>query len=215
MKILITAGPTREPIDPVRYLSNRSSGKMGYALAEAALAQGHEVVLISGPVSITPPATAQLVQVETAAEMYDAVAREIDSCQCALFCAAVADYRVKEIAESKIKKSGDSLTLTLIQNPDILGSVRSQFEFSGILVGFAAETDQLESHARAKLERKGCDLLVANDVSRSDIGFDHDENEVVLFYRNRDKESLPRDSKRRIAHRILEVIEKLSSEKGA
>ncbi len=215
MKILITAGPTREPIDPVRYLSNRSSGKMGYALAEAALAAGHEVVLISGPVSLSPPEAARTVSVEMAAEMYKAVAEEIGSCQCALFCAAVADYRVEEIAESKIKKSGDSLTLTLIQNPNILGSVRTEFGFTGILVGFAAETDQLETYARGKMEQKGCDLLVANDVSRSDIGFDHDENEVVLFSPNREKESLPRDSKRKIADRIIEVIDEMISESGA
>lgn len=215
MRILITAGPTREPIDPVRYLSNRSSGKMGYALAEAALAHGHEVLLVSGPVSLSPPAAAETVFVETAAEMHEAVAREIGSCQCALFCAAVADYRVEEVAEAKIKKSGDSLTLTLIQNPDILGSARDRFGFTGILVGFAAETDALETHAREKMERKGCDLLVANDVSRSDIGFDREENEVVLFYRNGKKESLPRDSKRRIADRIIEVIEGINRESDA
>lgn len=181
MRFLITAGPTREPIDPVRYLSNRSSGKMGYAIAAAAVARGHEVILISGPVSIPAPDGATLIRVETAQQMYDAVATAIPEADAAVFCAAVADYRVAEIAEEKIKKTGDTLTLTLVKNPDILGSARSVFGFTGLLVGFAAETEKLAEHALDKLRRKGCDLLVANDVSRSDIAFDRDENEVELF----------------------------------
>lgn len=209
MRFLITAGPTREPIDPVRYLSNRSSGKMGYALAAAAIAKGHEVVLISGPVSIPAPEGATLVRVETAQEMYDAVAAAIHEADAAIFCAAVADYRVAEVAGEKIKKTGETLTLTLVKNPDILGSTRSVFGFQGLLVGFAAETEKLVEHATDKLRRKGCDLLVANDVSRPDIAFDRDENEVELFYRDGRHETLTRASKATIAEALVERVENL------
>lgn len=207
MRFLITAGPTREPIDPVRYLSNRSSGKMGYALAEAALGRGHEVVLISGPVNIPAPDGATVVCVETAQQMYDAVAERIGEAEVAIFCAAVADYRVAEVAGEKIKKTGETLTLTLIKNPDILGSARSVFGFTGVLVGFAAETEKLAEHALGKLRRKGCDLLVANDVSRRDIAFDRDENEVELFYRDGRHETLAQASKREIAEGLVARVE--------
>jgi phosphopantothenoylcysteine synthetase/decarboxylase len=209
MRFLITAGPTREPIDPVRYLSNRSSGKMGYALAAAALARGHEVSLVSGPVSIPAPEGVALVRVETAREMYDAVADLIKAADAAIFCAAVADYRVAEVAGEKIKKTGETLTLTLVKNPDILGSARSAFGFGGVLVGFAAETENLADHALEKLRRKGCDLLVANDVSRADIAFDRDENEVELFYRDGRCETLTKSPKAKIASALVERIEAL------
>jgi phosphopantothenoylcysteine decarboxylase/phosphopantothenate--cysteine ligase len=207
MHFLITAGPTREPIDPVRYLSNRSSGKMGYALAEAALEAGHEVTLISGPVSLTAPEKAIVQSVETAQEMFEAVEAQIAKADVAIFCAAVADYRVAEQAGEKIKKSADTLTLELVKNPDILGSARSRFGFEGFLVGFAAETTDVEKHAIGKLEKKGCDLLVANDVSRSDIGFDHQENEVIAFHRNGEKTPLPRALKSEIARELIQIIE--------
>ncbi|MDF1851817.1 MAG: phosphopantothenoylcysteine decarboxylase [Verrucomicrobiales bacterium] len=213
MKLLITAGPTREPIDPVRYLTNRSSGKMGYALVEAALEAGHEVVLVSGPVNLTAPKAATTVQVETAVEMYEAVAREIGSCDTAIFCAAVADYRVDGIEASKIKKTEDELILKLIKNPDILGSARSEFGFSGVLVGFAAETDDVLAHAQEKMERKGCDLLVANDVSRRDIGFDREENEVTLLFRSGESQVLSLASKKRIGREILQVVENLRDQR--
>lgn len=209
MHFLITAGPTREPIDPVRYLSNRSSGKMGYALASAALASGHEVTLVSGPVSIPAPEGATVVRVETASEMYEAVRETIAACDAAIFCAAVADYRVAEVAGEKIKKTGETLTLTLVKNPDILGSARSAFGFGGVLVGFAAETENLADHALEKLRRKGCDLLVANDVSRADIAFDRDENEVELFYRDGRCETLTKSPKAKIASALVERIEAL------
>lgn len=209
MRFLITAGPTREPIDPVRYLSNRSSGKMGYALAAAALAKGHEVLLISGPVNLAAPVGAEVLRVETAQEMFDAVAGRIVDAEAAIFCAAVADYRVAEVADEKIKKTGETLTLTLIKNPDILGSARSVFGFTGLLVGFAAETEKLAEHAVEKLRRKGCDLLVANDVSRSDIAFDRDENEVELFYRDGRHETLARASKREIAEGLVARVEEM------
>lgn len=211
MRFLITAGPTREPIDPVRYLSNRSSGKMGYALAAAAIARGHEVVLVSGPVSLSAPQGATVIRVETAAEMFEAVRETIGSADAAIFCAAVADYRVADVAGEKIKKTGETLTLTFVKNPDILGNARSVFEFKGILVGFAAETEKLAEHALDKLRRKGCDLLVANDVSRTDIAFDRDENEVELFFRDGRRETLAKASKAKIAAALVERVETLHS----
>lgn len=211
MHFLITAGPTREPIDPVRYLSNRSSGKMGYALAAAALEEGHEVTLVSGPVAIPAPVGVTLVAVETAQDMYDAVEREIKTATVAIFCAAVADYRVATVASEKIKKSKDSFTLTLLPNPDILGSARSIFGFKGVLVGFAAETEKVVTHAIAKLQRKQCDLLVANDVSRTDIAFDRDVNEITLFYKDGSSEELPLRSKQELAREIIARIEAIRS----
>jgi phosphopantothenoylcysteine synthetase/decarboxylase len=206
MHFLITAGPTREPIDPVRYLSNRSSGKMGYALAEAALAAGHRVTLVSGPVAITAPEGLTFVSVETAQEMYDAVAGRIGGVDTAIFCAAVADYRVDAVASEKIKKTADELTLRLVKNPDILGSARGVFGFTGLLVGFAAETNDLANHALDKLRRKKCDLIVANDVSRRDIAFDRDINEVSLFFADGTRENLPMASKREVAGALISRI---------
>ena len=213
MHFLITAGPTREPIDPVRYLSNRSSGKMGYALAAAAIEAGHTVTLISGPVAISAPVGVPVIHVETAQEMFDAVAARIKGADVAIFCAAVADYRVASVAGEKIKKSKDELTLTLVKNPDILGSARSVFGFAGFLVGFAAETSDLARHAFDKLKRKKCDLLVANDVSRSDIAFDREVNEVALFFPDGSREDLPLASKREIAAALIGRIESLSRKK--
>lgn len=211
MRFLVTAGPTREPIDPVRYLSNRSSGRMGYALAGAALERGHEVVLISGPVAIEAPAGARLVTVETALQMYQAVAGEIGTADAAVFCAAVADYRAADVSPEKIKKSKDRLTLTLIRNPDVLGGARADLGFRGVLVGFAAETGDLERHALDKLRRKDCDLIVANDVSRSDIAFDREENEVTVFDRTGGRELIARRSKIDVARRLVARIEDLAA----
>ncbi len=210
MRILITAGPTREAIDPVRYLSNRSSGKMGYAIAEAAAEQGHDVVLISGPVNLPPFDKGTFIEVESAAEMLDAVKGAISNVDAAIFAAAVADYRVAEIASEKIKKTGDTLSLELEKTEDILGSVRSAFAFDGFLVGFAAETNDLEKHAIGKLNSKACDMLVANDVSRNDIGFDQDSNEVTLFFKDGEKEFYDRRSKKEVAKVIVETVERLA-----
>ncbi|MBB5353297.1 phosphopantothenoylcysteine decarboxylase/phosphopantothenate--cysteine ligase [Haloferula luteola] len=208
MKILITAGPTREPLDPVRYLTNRSSGKMGYALAHAAAHDGHQVLLISGPTDLDVPDGVDFIPVETAAEMFEAVQDSLSRMDAAIFAAAVADYRPATAAEQKIKKSGETLTLELVRNPDILGSCRSHFGFTGTLVGFAAETEHLAAHARTKLEKKGCDLVVANDVSQPGIGFDSDRNAVLLVFPDR-IESLPEDDKHQLAHRIIQEIEKI------
>jgi phosphopantothenoylcysteine synthetase/decarboxylase len=182
MKILITAGPTRETIDPVRYLTNRSSGKMGYAIAHAAIHAGHQVLLVSGPTALDIPDGVDFIPVESAAEMYDVVERYLPKMDTAIFAAAVADYTPAHPAGKKIKKTEDSLTLELVRTKDILGSAREVMGFTGFLVGFAAETEDLEANARDKLERKGCDLVVANDVSRSDIGFDSHENEALLVF---------------------------------
>ena len=210
MRLLVTAGPTREAIDPVRYLTNHSSGKMGYAIAEAAADHGHEVVLVSGPVHLPrPEGLADWVAVESARKMYEAVRERIDRCDVAVFSAAVADYRPVAVLDQKIKKTGDTLTLELEKTEDILGSARSRFEFEGLLVGFAAETDRLEEHAWEKLERKRCDFLVANDVGRAGLGFDSDQNQVELFFANGKRESLPTQSKREIGRKLVEIIEGL------
>lgn len=203
MTILITAGPTREAIDPVRYLTNRSSGKMGYAMAEAAAKMGHQVILISGPTQLDVPDGVDFVHTESAADMYGAVEHWINKADIAIFAAAVADYRPAHVPEHKIKKTGDSMTLELVRNPDILGSSRSVFKFDGVLVGFAAETQNLEANARNKLERKGCDFVVANDVSRKDIGFDANENEIILVYPD-ETEPIGKHSKHHLGHLILE-----------
>ncbi|MGJ8696388.1 MAG: phosphopantothenoylcysteine decarboxylase domain-containing protein [Verrucomicrobiaceae bacterium] len=208
MKVLITAGPTREPIDPVRYLTNRSSGKMGYSLAAAAAKRGHRVLLISGPTALDVPEGVDYIPVESAAEMYQAVEGHLSRHDIAIFAAAVADYTPAVVSDKKIKKDGDQLTLVLEKTKDILGSARPVMNYSGALVGFAAETENLEDNARSKLQRKGCDLVIANDVSRKDIGFDSSENEVLLVYPDR-TETLPKDSKEHLAYHLIELIEDL------
>lgn len=206
MKILITAGPTREPLDPVRYITNRSSGKMGYALAEAARDAGHDVTLISGPVTLSAPEGIQLIRIETARQMHEAVQANLSGQDAAIFSAAVADYRPAAVAEQKIKKTGETLTLTLEKTEDILGSTRSVFGFTGYLVGFAAETEKLLAHAQEKRLRKGCDLLIANDVSQLGIGFDSGENEVTLCLPDGEPIPLPRQSKAALARELIAFI---------
>ncbi|MEZ5385609.1 MAG: phosphopantothenoylcysteine decarboxylase [Prosthecobacter sp.] len=211
MRFLITAGPTREPIDPVRFLTNRSSGRMGYALAEAACEAGHEVVLVSGPVSIPAPEGVQFVHVETAREMFDAVQIYLSGCDAAIFSAAVADYRPVHFAAQKMKKKADKLTLELERTEDILGSARSKLGFQGFLVGFAAETEKLITHAQEKLERKGCDMIVANDVSQAGVGFDSAENEVTLCLPDGRTIAIPRQSKTALARVLIAHITQLSA----
>ncbi len=205
MNILVTAGPTREPIDPVRFLSNRSSGRMGYELAAAFAHAGHTVLLVSGPSALDVPDRVDFLPVETAAEMYDAVARHLGRMDIAVFAAAVADYTPAVAAPEKLKKTGDSLVLELVKTRDILGSARSPLGFSGTLVGFAAETEHLESNARDKLIRKHCDLIIANDVSQPGIGFDSEQNEVVLVYPDH-VEPLPLATKHDLAHQLVQAI---------
>lgn len=206
MKILITAGPTREAIDPVRFLSNRSSGRMGYAIADAAARDGHDVLLVSGPVALAPPAGVERITVESAQQMFDVVAARINAFDAVVMTAAVADYRPATVAGQKIKKHAGRMVLELERTPDILGSARSVFGFRGVLVGFAAETSDVSAHAREKLHSKGCDLMVANDVSSPGIGFDSDENAVTLFHRSGHVEEIPRTGKAAIGARLMQVI---------
>ncbi len=208
MKVLVTAGPTREPLDPVRFLTNRSSGKMGYTLAGAFLHEGHSVLLISGPTALDVPEGVDFIPVETAAEMHAAVERYIGKMDAAVFAAAVADYTPAQIAPQKIKKSGSTLTLELVRTADILGSAREKFGFTGILVGFAAETENLEANAREKLIRKHCDLIIANDVSQPGIGFDSDQNQVLLVYPDR-TEAIPLASKHAISLQLVDAVVEL------
>jgi phosphopantothenoylcysteine decarboxylase/phosphopantothenate--cysteine ligase len=211
MRVLITAGPTIEAIDPVRYLTNRSSGKMGYALAAAAAKRGHSVLLVSGPTNLNIPDGVDFTPVESAEDMYQAVSSLIPRYDTAIFAAAVADYTPAVVADQKIKKSGEEMTLTLKRTKDILGSAREVMSFTGTLVGFAAETENVEENARDKCLRKGCNLVIANDVSRKDIGFDSAENEVTLVFPDR-TESLPQDSKEHLAYHLIEIIEDLQTE---
>ena len=203
-RALVTSGPTREPIDPVRYISNRSSGRMGYALATAALRRGAEVTLVSGPTALAPPAAATFVPVQTAEEMREAVLHHASGAAMVIKAAAVADYRVQRPADQKIKGKRD-LTLELTPNPDILAEVAARAT-GAFIVGFAAETQDVVANARAKLEAKGIDLLVANDVSRRDIGFDADDNEVLLIDRWGGSRALPRMPKPAVADAILDAI---------
>jgi phosphopantothenoylcysteine decarboxylase/phosphopantothenate--cysteine ligase len=214
VNILVTAGPTREPIDPVRFIGNRSSGKMGYEIAAAFAREGHTVLLVSGPTSLDVPDGVDYLPVETAGEMHEAVSSHIGRMQVAVFAAAVADYTPCTVAKEKIKKSADTLTLDLVRTPDILGSCRSNHGFAGTLVGFAAETENLIAHAREKLTRKQCDLIIANDVSKPGIGFESDQNEVTLVYPDR-IEQLPLVSKHDLAHQLVRAILMLHTEKSA
>jgi phosphopantothenoylcysteine decarboxylase / phosphopantothenate---cysteine ligase len=199
---VITAGPTREPLDPVRYISNRSSGKMGYALAEAALKRGAEVMLISGPVSVRPPEGARVLQVQTAREMRAAVMDHLKEATIIIKAAAVADYQVTAVPDQKIKKTATRMSLELDPTPDILAEV-GQNKGDRLLIGFAAETQNLVDEARRKLKTKQCDMVVGNLVNQENTGFESDENEVVLVLRTGEVISLQRASKLVIAHGII------------
>ena len=208
--VLVTAGPTREPLDPVRYLSNRSSGKMGYALAQAAQRRGARTLLVSGPTALKPPDGVEFVPVTTAAEMRQAVLDRWPQTTVAIKAAAVADYRPQERAAQKIRKSGKDLTIDLEPTEDILTEIGST-KGSRILVGFAAETEEMIAHARGKLESKGLDLIVANDVSDPTIGFDSDYNTVAILGRNGLERRLPRLPKVEVAREVLDEVVHLRS----
>lgn len=205
MRFLITAGPTREPIDPVRYLSNRSSGKMGYAMAEAALEAGHDVTLISGPVTLDTPPGTQFVSITTSDEMHDAVHRHWHDCDVLVMCAAVADYKPSKVSAQKIKKSDEPLSLQLVPTRDILASLPQQ-DRQFLVVGFAAETIDVEEYAERKLRDKNCDIIVANDVSSAHSGMDSDENEVTILFRNGEKEKISRAPKKIIARALIKIF---------
>ena len=204
--VLITAGPTREKIDPVRYLTNRSSGRMGYALSEAALRRGARVLLVSGPTSITPPGAAELTRVETAEQMWQAVMKLLPESTIVIKTAAVSDYRAKSAAAQKIKRTGP-LTLELEGTVDILGEIARQRD-SQLLIGFAAETQNALENARAKLAKKSLDAIVVNDVSREGIGFDSDRNAVTIITHDQVVE-VPETTKWEVAQRVLDEVVKL------
>ncbi len=203
-RILMTAGPTREALDPVRFLGNRSSGKMGYALAEALSALGAEVCLVSGPTALTPPRVAELIRVESALDMDTAVMARAGRCELFVATAAVADYRPESPFASKIKKGRELLQLRLVRNPDILARVAA-LPTPPFTVGFAAETERVEDHAREKLEAKGLDLIAANQVGAATGGFERDDNALLVLWRGGRRE-LPMMSKQRLAVELAAVI---------
>jgi phosphopantothenoylcysteine decarboxylase/phosphopantothenate--cysteine ligase len=206
--VLVTAGPTRERLDPVRYLSNRSSGRMGYAIATQAVRRGAAVTLVTGPTHLPLPSGVRVIPVETALEMREAVLHAAEIATVVIKAAAVADYRPGRVAAEKMSSKQDGLTLDLTPTPDILRELGAR-KGSRFLVGFAAETHELREHARQKLEAKGVDLIVANDVSRADIGFDATDNEVVLFDRWGGAVALPRRPKVEVADLILDRVQAL------
>ena len=211
--VLVTAGPTREPLDPVRYLSNRSSGKMGYAIAEAAAARGARVILVSGPTALTPPPGVDVIHVETAQQMHDAVLAKLHAATVVIKAAAVADYRPKQVAGRKIKKDEAVPEVRLEPTPDILAEVGKRKE-RRILVGFAAETEDLVANARKKLQRKNLDLMVANDVSQPGAGFDSDTNAVKILDAQGGVEEIHLQAKRSVADRVLDRVVGLLKQRG-
>lgn len=210
-KIVITAGPTQEPLDPVRFITNHSSGKMGYALAQAAAEKGYTVKLVSGPTNIPVPSAVEIIKVKTASDMLNAVLHEIEDSDIFIGCAAVADFRSKVISRNKIKKTDDteSLTLELVKNPDIIKEVANLHKT--FTVGFAAETTNVVEYAKSKLVKKDLDLIIANDVSDSSIGFNSDQNRVSLVFKDLSTEDLPLMNKQDLA---IVLIDKIESQLG-
>jgi phosphopantothenoylcysteine decarboxylase/phosphopantothenate--cysteine ligase len=200
---LITAGPTREPIDPVRYISNRSSGKMGYAIAEAALDVGHDVILISGPVNLAPPRNTKFISVSTSDEMFGAVHQHADESDVCVLCAAVADYKPAHVSPVKLKKRNAEFSLELIPTRDILQSLGRRQNRKFLLVGFAAETDHLEANATKKLREKSCDIIVANDAR---IGMETDENELLILFCDGDTKEISRAPKTFLARELVKIF---------
>lgn len=214
MKVVVTAGPTREFIDPVRFISNRSTGRMGYAIASAFAGKGHEVTLISGPAALTRPDLVGMVEVVSAADMLDAVMAEFPVCDCLVMTAAVADWRPVRRSDSKMKKGTASMTIELEATRDILREV-SAVRQSQILAGFAAETGDPSDEARRKLSAKGLDVIFANDVSASDSGFEVDTNRIVCITRDGSEEEWPLMTKKDAGLKIAEVVERLHDARNA
>jgi len=204
-RIVVTAGGTQEPVDPVRHIGNRSSGKMGFAMAEAARDRGAEVTLISAPTSLPDPAGINVVHVQTAAQMKEAVAKAVSKADTLVMAAAVADYQPKSYVKSKIKKEADTLTLELVRTPDILTEVQGGF----VRVGFAAESEDMVANARKKLQQKKLDLIVANDITSAESGFGIDTNKVTLIDKKGNAENLPLLTKREVADKILDKVVEL------
>ena len=210
-RVLVTAGPTREAIDPVRYIGNRSSGRMGFAVAQAAWRRGADVTLVTGPSSLEPPVGVELVSVESAADMLEVVRSRIGQADVAVFAAAVADYRPVAAEASKIKRSkaGDALTVKLAGNPDIARDTRDARKEGSVIVGFALETDELLANARKKLDDKRFDLVVANDATRAGSGFDVGTNQVTILTAGEEPEALPLMSKDEVAEELLDRVARL------
>ena len=206
--VIVTAGPTQEPLDPVRFLSNRSSGKMGYALAGEAARRGARVILISGPVNLAPPCGVETIQVRTAAEMREQVLAHLEEAGIVIKAAAVADFHLSQVPGQKVKKTAARLSLELDPTPDILAEVGRK-KGDRLLIGFAAETQNLIAEARRKLESKNCDMIVANLVGAPDVGFESEDNEVTLVLRTGETLPLARASKREVAGRIFDQVLKL------
>jgi len=214
LSIVVTAGATMEPIDPVRYISNRSSGKMGHAIARAAIRRGASVTLVSGPTALEAPQGVRLCDVKTAEEMKQAVFDSRDGADIIIKAAAVSDYRPLKRADQKIKKGADNMSLELEKNPDILAELGKGKEGYGyILVGFAAETEDLLANARKKLERKNLDIIVVNDVTREDAGFEADTNQVKIIYRDGAEEDLPLMTKDDVADHLLDRVKELKEKR--
>jgi phosphopantothenoylcysteine decarboxylase/phosphopantothenate--cysteine ligase len=205
VKIVVTAGPTREPIDPVRFISNRSSGKMGYAITEAVLEAGHDVTLISGPASIAAPQGARVVHITTSDQLHDAVHEHVRDCDMIVMCAAVSDYKPVHASAQKMEKQRGELSLRLTPTRDILSSLPTH-DRNYFVVGFAAETHDLIASAQKKLLAKNCDVIIANDVSKSDSGMESDDNEVTIFSRVAEPHHIARASKKIIAREILKIV---------
>ncbi|MBB1389227.1 bifunctional phosphopantothenoylcysteine decarboxylase/phosphopantothenate--cysteine ligase CoaBC [Shewanella sp. SG44-6] len=202
--VLITAGPTREAIDPVRYISNHSSGKMGYSLAQAAAEMGAKVTLVSGPVNLATPPGVTRIDVDSAQQMLEAVIGQVEQHDIFIGCAAVADYRIAAVADQKIKKSAEQMQLALVRNPDILAAV-AQHAIRPFTVGFAAETNDVEQYARGKLQRKKLDMIAANDVSIQGLGFNADSNALQVFWQD-GSQQLPATDKLTLARQLLTLI---------
>jgi len=203
--LLVTAGPTQEPIDPVRFISNPSSGKMGYAIAQAACERGAEVILVSGPTGLTPPPGVKAYRVRTAAEMRDAVLDAYEKADAVIKAAAVSDYRPRQSVPYKIKKTDEAQVIELVRNPDILAEL-GQRKGKRVLVGFAAETEDLLTNAQQKVRAKNLDMIVANDVGQEGIGFRSDDNKVLILHADGRIEDLPQMPKPRLAHEILRRV---------
>lgn len=213
LRVMVTAGPTREPLDPVRYISNRSSGKMGYAIARAAARRGAQVTLLSGPVSLSKPEGVEVVPILTTQELLERAGERVDAQDVLIQAAAPADYRAKEIAPQKIKKQGGAgMTLELVENPDVAAALGQRKQPHQVFVGFAAETNDVQAHARDKLARKNLDMIVANDVTRPGAGFDVDTN-IVTLMTGEGSIALELMTKDEVAQRILDRVLELRGER--
>ena len=215
-KVLITAGPTREAIDPVRFIGNRSSGRMGFALAAAAWRRGADVKVVAGPVPLPVPYGVEVLNVETAREMLERVSEHLAEADVSLFASAVVDYRPANPSEDKLKRAdvGPEMTVTLAENPDVAGETRTVRKAGSVSVGFALETRSLVENARAKLEAKGFDMIVANEAEEEGAGFDVDTNRVVLLWAGGETEELPLLAKNEVAEVILDHISEIVESTG-